>query len=368
MNKVDFNKVGNFILILRNNIGLTQQELADILGKSKPAICQWEAGMGIKTETLYELSKLFNVTIEELLEGKKNDESNESLWTRMYDLSLFDFDEEITDKNINLLKKYYDCCKNIKERFYLLIIKWANGSILNNELDEFYYIKQYFEVDRDYCSHIKFGPGVIGFINENDEKEFIKKNYDEYYQSDIIEYNWQVSKIYNFVPNLKEKEVYASNSTKTLELLLSIFNQPQKDALLRENLKKPIKEKTSDIYVRLNQIYEGYSIEEIENIWFFKVMLNAGCNIIFEKTNVSTIDEEIMEKMIGNIKEISYKKFDVNVAGNSFDPIVYWKLLSYKEYISFVDIDKTNWYNDIVNLKDSNPNEYYKRYVNRNKI
>lgn len=48
---------------------LTQQELANILGVSKQAVCEWERNNRIpRIQTLRKLSNLFNTTIDYLLE------------------------------------------------------------------------------------------------------------------------------------------------------------------------------------------------------------------------------------------------------------------------------------------------------------
>ena len=57
---------------LRKNKGLTQEELAEILYVSRTAISKWESGRGYPNiESLKELSKFFDVSIDDLLSGEK---------------------------------------------------------------------------------------------------------------------------------------------------------------------------------------------------------------------------------------------------------------------------------------------------------
>lgn len=52
---------------LRDNKKLTQQEVADMLGISQPAYCEWEKqDSDIKLENIIKLSEIFNVELDEL--------------------------------------------------------------------------------------------------------------------------------------------------------------------------------------------------------------------------------------------------------------------------------------------------------------
>lgn len=65
------NKIGQLILIKRKKRGLTQQELGDILGVSSKTISKWECGNGLPDiSILKKISKEFDITIEELLDGE----------------------------------------------------------------------------------------------------------------------------------------------------------------------------------------------------------------------------------------------------------------------------------------------------------
>lgn len=55
---------------LRKQKGLTQEELAEVLFVSRPAISKWESGRGYpNVDSLKAISKFFGVTIDELLSG-----------------------------------------------------------------------------------------------------------------------------------------------------------------------------------------------------------------------------------------------------------------------------------------------------------
>ena len=65
-------KIGKFIKKLRKENNLTQKDLADKYGVTYQAVSKWETGKNIPDISLLkEISKDFNVNIEDLLEGKE---------------------------------------------------------------------------------------------------------------------------------------------------------------------------------------------------------------------------------------------------------------------------------------------------------
>ena len=65
---IDFVKVGMRIAMYRKEMGLSQEELADKLFVTRQALSKWENGTSIPSiDTLYEISKIFKVSFEEIL-------------------------------------------------------------------------------------------------------------------------------------------------------------------------------------------------------------------------------------------------------------------------------------------------------------
>lgn len=68
---------GQFIAKCRKEKGLTQQELAELLNVTNRAVSKWETGKGIPDVTvLIELSKVLDCSVDEILKGKRNEQSN----------------------------------------------------------------------------------------------------------------------------------------------------------------------------------------------------------------------------------------------------------------------------------------------------
>lgn len=70
---MDCAKIGKLIYSLRKEQHLTQQQLADSMNISDKAISKWERGLGCPDVSLLpELSRIFDVNLEELLSGELN--------------------------------------------------------------------------------------------------------------------------------------------------------------------------------------------------------------------------------------------------------------------------------------------------------
>lgn len=77
---MDSNKIGKLIYELRSKNKLTQKELADKLSVTSQAISKWENGRGIPDiEMLQKLSEIFNINIDEILNGEINKSKSKSL-------------------------------------------------------------------------------------------------------------------------------------------------------------------------------------------------------------------------------------------------------------------------------------------------
>lgn len=74
---MDKYKIGNFLLTLRTEKNLTQQDVADMFHLTPQAISKWEAGQSTPdVEILTKLSNFYGVTINEILNGERNAISN----------------------------------------------------------------------------------------------------------------------------------------------------------------------------------------------------------------------------------------------------------------------------------------------------
>lgn len=70
------NEFGEFLYTLRKEKNMTQAELAGILGVTNKAVSKWETGEAMpETGLLLPISRIFGVTVDELLAGRRAEET-----------------------------------------------------------------------------------------------------------------------------------------------------------------------------------------------------------------------------------------------------------------------------------------------------
>lgn len=117
------NEFGNFLYSLRKEKGLTQLELAKLLNVTNKAVSKWETGDAMpETSLLLPLSNILNVTVDELLQGKRQNDKilnvNSNLEQQNADLKLGHLSQMSSNKinNENELNKNYDIDYNSNNR------------------------------------------------------------------------------------------------------------------------------------------------------------------------------------------------------------------------------------------------------------
>lgn len=73
------NEFGEFLYTLRKEKGMTQAELAQALGVTNKAVSKWETGEAMpETSLLLPIARIFNVTVDELLDGKRSERTDKA--------------------------------------------------------------------------------------------------------------------------------------------------------------------------------------------------------------------------------------------------------------------------------------------------
>ena len=139
--------MNSFIKSLMAEKKLKQKDLAAILGVTPSALSSWnEEGTNISTDNLFSLSKLFHITIDELLNGKRSSETLEDKWRREYDIN-----EEVArraqiDVDKATLLQCLETVAKANDRFFFLFEKKMKDKITEIEIKELEYLKQFYEI------------------------------------------------------------------------------------------------------------------------------------------------------------------------------------------------------------------------------
>lgn len=123
---MDTVKIGKFLSELRRERELTQEQLAEKLGTSNKTISRWENGNYMPpVEMLMELSKFYDVSINEILSGKRLDE------TEAQSAAEENLKSVLTDSSFSLEdRKQYFTKKWKKEHWFSYMIPTAIAIII----------------------------------------------------------------------------------------------------------------------------------------------------------------------------------------------------------------------------------------------
>lgn len=112
---MDMQKIGGFLAELRKENNLTQDQLGEQLGVTNKTISRWENGNYLPpVEMLQILSKLYNVSINELLSGERLNEEDYKVNAEEYML-------------IDLIKKRKEALKHLIVSFIVAFMAVISG-------------------------------------------------------------------------------------------------------------------------------------------------------------------------------------------------------------------------------------------------
>lgn len=150
-------KTADLILVLRKEKGLTQQELGDILGVSSKSISKYERGICLPSdEVLLKMTSFFNISFEELLNGKKN-KPNKNFKVFIFFVILITiftfFLTKLSNRQVLFKLNSSDLNVEVKGDIYLnknsimlniLNINYSGDDIKYDKLESFLYINNQF--------------------------------------------------------------------------------------------------------------------------------------------------------------------------------------------------------------------------------
>ena len=208
---MDYQKVGKFIKEQRDKLGLSQQDLGDKVHVTRQAVSNWETGKDLPdSDILVSLSKLFNVTINEILGESSMEEVTLSL-----------LDE--TNKKNHIIKK-------------ILKVSTITICILSFLFFGLYFINNYNSIKvykaSSQSEHFKIIDGIIISTSQN---TYFKLGHLEYKKSDSVIVN--KVKLY-YLSNKKKFFIFESDVNDRLFVNNEGYDeiQKQKFSKYKDNL------------------------------------------------------------------------------------------------------------------------------------
>lgn len=338
---MDVDKIGKYIYKLREQSHLSQKQLAEMIPISRQAISNWENGKTIpNSDTLIILSKIFKVSVDELLAGGPPEKEN-----------------TLEDIALSLVDEYNDKRKKIRRHFIIFIITIAILLIL---FLGYYFVTSYnsikvYRVD-GVGKRFQFYDGVLlttkqkaylrlGKIKNESEKDikkiglyFLDKNHKKHLiqetdDTDILitpRFGYDEFIDYNYLTKALDKMymivTYDDNKKETIRLnfrkdftndALFIKEDPQGQAINKS--KKNVRSNSNiskDIATNLKEIststQSAYTIPD-RNLKEVKVenKVEKTINIVEIPNNV--IREEQDSKNTDNVENTEDKTIEVDI-------------------------------------------------------
>ena len=328
------NNTCKLIKELREESGLTASEFAKVMGVSKSAVSRWESNETPGIEKLYQIARYFRVSVDELLNGQRNEESNYSLFVSKYNLSSFDIPKLIQDKNVEELVSYYKKCQAIKARFLKLLPRAAYHGLANIDLEEYKYISEYIAVNSEII-HYEWNleSRTSGKLDPNQMKA-VKEFYEKIKNLSKSEREWEIEKIIYFRPKLYTDLIIESHLFEPFVEMFKLLPQVDKNSILN------------------NTINKVFPIDAIRNKYVLAMINNGGKVLKNDGWNANYWDDDVIKSFSGALSYVTKQKEPSHYDSKYYR---YYGDCSYSDYAEVIDEDKTVMYKDACQLRRSKP-------------
>lgn len=348
--------MNNFIKSLMEEKNLKQKELAEILGISSSMISQWnDEATNIGIDSLYSISKLFHVTVDELLDGKRSGESLEDKWYREYCINETAAKRALIDGDRVMVIEYLNALQRADSRFFKLFEKKICGTITDVEIREWEYLRQFFNIK----SHgYKLQDGR--WLSEKDDmfdKTIFNTLISKYGKSNLPLIIWELSNIYL----ITRYDIIVSENFE-LELADEYYSD-YSDVMGIDPLEdfKGDREIFYAIYKILSPIEKNNIVtkayHEHASIGFLYELIKCGGNILYtrEDFNMLNYDSEDLANMEG--AEPALELDDIHT--------LLWEVygmdveLSYEQYKILINRSRMEQIDMEVRHKEKSPVKYW---------
>ena len=268
---MNINNIGIFIATLRKELNMTQSDVADALHISHQAVSKWERLESLPDITLLpELAKLFNVTMEELLQGKRFEDEEKQSINSHEEIFINDIAIENLEEAKQVLRIIDNKTEILKE-----IAPITKPKVLDEVMDEMEFDLEDIE---DFLPFL--GAEVFDkIINQAIKAQTIHKLQEEIYpflngehKDKLIEYyinnetNMDVEELYPFLNKQhKEKLVnyfFEKNEMKNLEELYPFLGVKEKNIVIDKFIKAALYDYIEDLMPFINEEQKSNIIKQ----------------------------------------------------------------------------------------------------------
>lgn len=336
--------MNSFIKSLMEEKGLKQKELAAILGISPAAVSQWnEEGTNITVDNLFSLSKLFHVTVDELLDGKRTGESLEDKWKREYDINEEVARRAMIDEDKGTLLQCLEILAKANDRFFILVEKKIKNIISENEIKEFEYLKQFYKLRP--CRNFLFNNVQISSIDDRDISiwDFIKAKLGEENYEAIL---WELKNICKINDFGIDQSILDDFDDDIFYAWYNILTPVEKDEIINAEYNE-----NKDKWQRIDYLYE---------------LIKRGGKLIYSPSdlNIANYDYSDLEGLESEIKPVSELDKAQTVDYEIYDN---YSLATYEQYQALINSPRMRQIEMAVKYKKKNPVMFWE-YVKNNEI
>lgn len=208
--------MNEFVKSMTETYGISQKELAAMLGITSSAVSQWESAESISIEILYKLSRLFQISVDELLSGMLPDGASPTKLREEFEwLRTFKIDAAIAMKDGRAVK-YFGAYRKLKSRFFELMYRQVTGKLRDARRDELDYLSTFYTVGDAAKEH----GGAAGFL------DFLSKTTDK---KSII---WELERVYKCTLKLNWAVCFESGDPKIYLAAYDCLNSIEKDEVV----------------------------------------------------------------------------------------------------------------------------------------
>lgn len=342
--------MNNFIRELMEECGLKQKDLAEIVGVSSAAVSKWNDMREISVGNLFALSKLFHITVDELLTEQRERESIEDKWSRQYCINEQSARYALIDGEKDIALKYLESLSKANDRFFDLFEKKVINKIQDIELKEWNFLKQFYDVNihRSSCfDNIQF------ISRENDINDFIlstvKDKFGEDKKDNII---WELKKIYNITN-------YGVGVTENREVVpIDRYYENYGDDPL-EDLKDD-EDVFLSVFQTLQQINKDILVTSLQgrDAAFLHELIKRGGNILYrpKDLNLTNYDLKDLDDFEGEKKPVPELDKAQAVIYELYDN---YSLATYEQYQVLINRSEMKWIEMEAKYKEKDPIRYW---------